>query len=234
MYCVMAERLYGRPINKKDNPKERQMGKVLKLAPGYGMGGEKYVTTVRVQTKQKISLGQGKAAIKVYRAAHSMVLAFWERGEQALFAILKGEIGRPVDSRGIIVTCEGGLLMPNGMAIKYPELQYHGKKNFDTEEVTGFTYFNGKSRVNIYGGKVVENIVQALARTIVLYQCAAVKPWPWVMTSHDEGVWVVPEAEADTAKRVVTEALCMPLPWCIDLPLNCEVGYDQSYGRAKP
>jgi DNA polymerase len=92
----------------------------------------------------------------------------------------------------------------------------------------------GKATVpnRIYGGKVIENVCQALARIVIGDQMLMIaKKYPVVMTVHDAITCVVPETEVDTAKEFVE--LCMRLRpmWAPELPLNCEAGYGRSYGE---
>jgi hypothetical protein len=191
------------------------------------MGAEKFVQAVRAQTGGKTLLGAATAleVVGIYRKSHYQVVNLWRRCEAALGMIAKGAEDVPVDDRGIITTCKEGLRLPNGLAIKYPDLQY--------KMGTGWTYFDGKGRQKIYGGKVCENIIQALARIVVMYQTLVV-PYPLVLVVHDEGVWCVPAGDVDRCRTEVMRALRTPLPWCPDLPLNCEVGVHKSYGKAKP
>jgi DNA polymerase len=83
----------------------------------------------------------------------------------------------------------------------------------------------------IYGGKVVENVCQALARIIIGEQMLVVaKKYKVAMTVHDAICCVVPEHEAQTGKEFVE--LCMRIrpQWCLELPLNCEAGVAKTYG----
>jgi DNA polymerase len=152
------------------------------------------------------------------------VVKFWRRCDEALADIARGKVGTKVDFRGLITTCENGLRLPNGLVIKYHDLQH--------DREGGWTYFDGKARQKIYGGKVCENIVQALARIVVMYQTLRV-PRRLVLVVHDEGVWCVPTKESSACVAEVEQALSTPLHWCTDLPLNCEVGVHKSYGKAK-
>jgi DNA polymerase I-like protein with 3'-5' exonuclease and polymerase domains len=228
IYCVIAGKIYGRLITKADNPIERQMGKVAKLGLGYGMGWEKFIFAAKSQGKVVIDPEEAQRIVHIYRSTHSEVVGFWNRCNEALGCIAEGEEGVKVDHRGIITTTKNGLLLPNGLEIKYPDL----KRGLNDRGGLEWTYFDGKMRQKIYGGKVCENIVQALARIIVMEQCMMVG-YQLRLSVHDEGVWVVPKAEAETAKAEIEKALRTPLPWCRDLPLNCEVGFHQSYGKAK-
>lgn len=152
VYCVMAEKIYSRPITKDENPDERQMGKVSKLGLGYGMGHIKFVQTVRVMAKKKITEQESRLIVSVYRNTHPMVMDLHARADKALGFIAKGVEGVGVDFRGIVKTCAEGLLLPNGLKIKFPALQ---------KDKDGWSYFDGRSRVKIYGGKVVENCLAA-------------------------------------------------------------------------
>ena len=83
----------------------------------------------------------------------------------------------------------------------------------------------------MYGGKMIENVCQALARIIIGEQMLMVaKKYKVVMTVHDAIACIVPEHEVETAKEYVE--LCMRLrpKWARELPLNCEAGYGRSYG----
>jgi DNA polymerase len=83
----------------------------------------------------------------------------------------------------------------------------------------------------IYGGKVVENICQALARIVIGEQMLMIaKKYRVVMTVHDAIACLIPEDEAETGQEFVE--LCMRLrpSWAPDLPLNCEAGHGQTYG----
>jgi len=232
IYCVMAERIYHRVITKEDE-EERKAGKVVKLASGYGIGPEKTVRTFRIQAKKIITLDEGVMFNKVYRLSHSQVLRLWARGEQALWHIYRGQYDVPVDERGIVRTCKDGLLLPNGLKIRYPNLRYHGPKDFNNpDKLSGFTYWDGKMDVYIYGPKAIENICQALARIVVMDQIVEV-PYRFVLTSHDEGGWCVKESKAEQCARDVLAALRVPPTWFPELPVNAEVGYDVSYGMAK-
>lgn len=223
IYCVMAEKIYGRKISKEKDPDERFIGKTAKLGLGYGTGASKFSVTT------KMNINQATTVVDIYRKSHPQVVKLWRRCEEALGLIADGVVGVNVDFRGIVKTCEDGLLLPNGMIIKYRDLKR--AKDEETERME-WSYWDGKARQKIYGAKVVENIVQALARIVVMSQTLMV-PRRLVLSVHDEGVWVVRDKNKELAIEEVQRALRTPLPWCPDLPLNCEVGAHRSYGKAK-
>lgn len=78
---------------------------------------------------------------------------------------------------------------------------------------------------------MVENIVQGLARIIVGEQMLKVNErYRTVLTVHDAGVWVVPEADVDNALAFIVETMSTAPDWCHDLPVACEAKYGRSYG----
>lgn len=242
MYCTIGGRIYGFEVIKGVHIFERQMGKVAKLGLGFGMGSEKFGISVRRQAKGedgKPLILTHHASVKIvaiYRDAHPQVLKLWKRGEQALAAIANGNIGVDVDFRGIVKTCKDGLVLPGGVKILYPELKKEKNATTGWDE---WTFWNGKLREHIYGPKVIENIIQCLARTVVMYQCMKVArdlkahDVHWVHSVHDEGIFVVPDFVAPYATDYLLTTM-RESPWFApDLPLNSEGGFHQSYGRAK-
>lgn len=241
MYCVIAERIYKRPVTKQTDPDARQMGKVTKLGLGFGMGTPKFILSVRGQAKDK----NGRPLIldtefanyivhEVYRGNHKMVVQLWKRAENALELISKGVEDVGVDPRGIVRTCKDGLVMPGGLRILFPEL----KRTKNDENRWEWTFWNGKLREHIYGAKLVENIIQCLARLIVFEQChrtrkeAGAEGW-WVHSVHDEGLFLTHLFNAPWLLGRLLANMRIPPAWAPDLPLNSEGGYHQRYGKAK-
>lgn len=224
-YCVMAGKIYGREINKKDHPDERQMGKVAKLGLGYGMGAEKFITPVRIMAKKKIDLSFSQLVVTAYRSGHPNVVKLWKRADSALAAIANGQEGLAIDPRGVVKTCVGGIRLPNNLMIKFPDLQ---------KDADGWSYWNGRNREKIYGAKVVENIVQALARIVVMDQTLEINTYlPVAISVHDESVGVAAEDDAKDALEFSLNAMRKSPEWGPDLPLNSEGSFNRSYGEAK-
>lgn len=259
MYCTIAGRIYNRPIDKNEDPDERQMGKVAKLGLGFGMGPGRFQIAVRGQAKVRkrdkhgeivrdqltgkpvmvplrIDARFAEQVVGIYREGHPQVRKLWKRCEGALDVIASGLPGVAVDHRGIVRTCKGGLVMPGGLKILYPDLRREKSPETGYEE---WTFWNGKHRERIYGAKVTENIIQCLARIVVMKQCldaekeVAAVDASWVHSQHDEGIFVVPAWEAPWClERIMAHMRTSPV-WAPDLPVNCEGGIHQRYGLAK-
>lgn len=197
---------------------------------GYGMGAKKF----RAQLKTfGVDIAEEQAAyiIEVYRSTYPKIPILWKQAGDALKAIANNQF--TALGRGGLLTVEGskGIRLPNDLYIKYPNLRRYMNEGGKEELV----YDTKKGRTTIpnriYGGKVIENVCQALARIVIGEQMLRVaKKYRVVMTVHDAIGCIVPEAEADTGKEYVE--LCMRLrpEWALDLPLNCEAGMGDSYG----
>jgi DNA polymerase len=230
VYKIMASAIYGKEINAitKD---ERFVGKTTILGAGYGMGAIKF----RAQLKTfgvEVSEDEAKRIIDTYRRTYPHIPELWKAAANVLPAI----IGEQTTSfgRGGILKVDGseGVLLPNGLRLKYPNLRQRADEESGKVELVYDTK-KGKAVIpnRIYGGKVIENVCQALARIVIGEQMLMVaKKYRVVMTVHDAVACIAPEAEAETAKEYVE--LCMRIrpSWAPELPLNCEAGYGKSYG----
>ena len=230
VYKIMASAIYGKAISAitKD---ERFVGKTTILGAGYGMGAAKF----RAQLKTfgvEVSEDEAKRIIDTYRTTYPKITALWKAAANVLPAIISEQttsFGRD----GILkVDGSEGILLPNGLRLKYPNLRQKVDEESGKVELVYDTK-KGKAIIpnRIYGGKVIENVCQALARIVIGEQMLMIaKKYRVVMTVHDAVACIAPEAEAETAKEYVE--LCMRLrpSWAPELPLNCEAGYGKSYG----
>ncbi len=230
-YKIMAAAIYGKAVN-AITEKERFLGKQTVLGAGYGMGAKKFQAQLKTYG---VSLDEAECQriIDVYRKTYPQIPKFWRRAQKILDSI----IGNNADSfgRDDILSVDGkrGILLPNGLYLKYPNLRRRmSEETGDVEYV--YDTKKGKTTVpnHIYGGKVVENVCQALARIIIGEQMLMIaKKYRVVMTVHDAIACIVPEKEADRAKEFVEICMRLRPKWAPDLPLNCEAGYGKSYGH---
>jgi DNA polymerase len=229
VYKIMASAIYNNPIESitKD---ERFVGKTTILGAGYGMGAPKFQAQLK-NFGVEVTLDEAKRIIDTYRTTYPQIVALWGAAGTALKAILQKQ--QTSLGRGGLLSVQGenGIILPNGLRLKYPNLRLHETEEGKTEIV--YDTKKGKATIpnRIYGGKVIENVCQALARIIIGEQMLMIaKKYRVVMTVHDAIAIVVPKAEAEAAKEYVE--LCMRLrpQWALELPLNCEAGYGTSYG----
>lgn len=230
VYKIMASRIYGKAVD-DISKQERFMGKTTILGAGYGMGAVKF----RAQLKRDnvdLSAEETKHIIDTYRNSYEWIPILWRQAHNALDAIMNDQL--TTFGRNNIVVVEGrkGIRLPNGLYLKYPNLRKQANEAGKDEYV--YDVKEGKRTVpnRIYGGKVVENICQALARIIIGEQMLQIaKKYRVVMTVHDAIACIVPEQEVKTAVEYVEMCMRMRPKWGMDLPLNCETGSGVTYGE---
>jgi len=226
VYKIMASKIYNRPVEDITS-EERFVGKTTILGCGYGMGAKKFSVQLKAFGKD-LDVEECKKIIHTYRKVYSAIPNFWKKAQIGLEAIIKGkymEVTKQKQALGIIPNV--GFDLPNKLQLKYPDL----KKEQDSSGEYYFSYKSRKDRINIYGGKVVENICQAVARCVIGEQMLKVsKKYKVVMTVHDAVTCIAREEEVKEAAAYVTECMKWKPDWCQDLPLDCETEYGESYG----
>lgn len=171
-----------------------------------------------------------KFIVDRYRRVRKNIPELWRRTEKLITAMTQdvswgGTFG-PGDGFTIL---RHAIKLPNGLVLRYPGLE---------KRDGGYTYISGhgKLRTKLYGGLLVENLVQSFCRVIVadqaveIYNRTLLRP---VTTTHDELVYVARGDEAEMALDTGLRIMKTPLWWCPNLPLNAEGGFGDSYGDAK-
>lgn len=240
VYSEFASDVYGRKITKKDKL-ERFVGKTCILGLGYGMGAEKFKDTLAMGQggmSVDIDLNEAKRIVTLYRQKNHNIVSFWRTCGHALDTMISGGVGSI--GGGICDYDSEGIILPNGLRIRYPELQrtsdgfeyISNARTYRKLITTG--RLDDKEWTRIYGGKVTENVVQALARIVVSEQMVEIgKHYQVLFQVHDEIiVCVMQERESDIQQHVETIMSTSPI-WAQDLPVACESGVGFNYGEAK-
>ena len=230
VYSVFATKIYDRPISKAD-PVERFVGKTCILGLGYGTGALKLQHTLKTSPPGAIvTEDEAKEFVKTYRDANDKVIELWREGDRVIKTLVDWPKGKKPFYYGKNKCLEvhpEGIKLPNGLMIRYPEL------HLNTEETKSqYVYKSRKGPVSIWGGSLVENVVQALARIVVGEQMLEIQKRHRVaLTVHDAAVILVPESEKDEAMKYVIECMSVPPEWARGLPVACEAKYGHSYGE---
>ena len=229
VYRIMATSIYGKALEEISKD-ERFVGKTTILGCGYGMGSTKFKTQLKTFNVE-IEEEEATRIIKVYRQTYDWIPQLWNQAGKALDAIINNQ-SAPLGKTGVLeVEGRKGIRLPNGLYVKYPNLRKMRNEQGKDEYV--YDTKKGKAVVpnRIYGGKVIENVCQALARIIIGEQMLQVaKKYKVVMTVHDAIACVIPEQEAETGQEYVEMCMKMRPKWAQDLPLSCESGVGKSYG----
>lgn len=233
-YAILASDIFGFTVDAKKHPIERFIGKSGVLGCGFQCGHEKLYNTV-IRDARKFNMDMvpllkvwtselAKRTVLAYRARNrAIVNNGWYRLGDTLKTAWCGLSG-PVWFGPVIIS-EGCVEGPGGLKMRYKV------DNKDGE----LRYIYGRRSYKIYGGLLLENIVQFLARIVVMN--AALRLWDrgykFKLTCHDELVFIIPDADVPEAMRVINEEMCRRPSWAPALPLKVEIGSGQNYANAK-
>jgi len=202
---------------------QRLLGKVCILGLGYQMGGPKFQYTVTagiMGPKQPIELVRAKECVNAYRAKFPHIRDQWEKFQNMLPILWQGS---NVVEYGPLTFEKGRIWLPNEMYLRYPNLRPHTEVvEGDRGEYTRKAWrYNEDSK--IYGGLLVENVVQCLARIIVGEQLLKIaEQYRLVNIVHDEGIFCVKKRSAEKCLRLAERVFAQPPVWCPDLPVAGE------------
>lgn len=252
-YVATASDIYGEPAETilhaakvlKDPQAiyKRQVGKTAALGLGYGMGWAKFQTTALTNAGISLTAEEAKHITRVFRNKMTSIVGLWKQCDAALETMVnrhQWQFGGPngdlffVDgNRHLFGAHVPGIRLPNGMWLNYPGLTIKdkdGKPNFCFSKMR----YNGKTSIEswVYGAKITENIVQALAFAIMKWQGLQIAQYyPVKMNTHDEWVAVVPRAQAEEAAAFMEQVMNQAPSWVEGLPLGSEGGWAESYGE---
>jgi DNA polymerase len=235
VYRAMSSKIYS--CKPEDVTKEQRfVGKTVVLGCGYGTGGVKLQSTLATATPSVVlAEAEAKRIVDVYRTENDKIKDLWGEGDDLLDALIQKQFKGKTFYFGkheCLMYGEEGIRLPNGLHIRYPELERKSEVNEETKRSSMKTkYKSRKGPVYIWGGTVVENVVQALARCIVGEQLMEIsKHYKVALTVHDSVVCVVPEAEINEALDRITGIMSVAPRWAPGLPISCEATYGKSYG----
>lgn len=235
LYCWFASDLYGRQVTKADK-RERQHGKVGMLQLQFQSGAKSFQTAARVMGRINVSLEEAEMTKAMFRQKFAEIPKLWYMCQDAIEHMYRGDRVR-VDRWGLCTTEKNAIVLPNGMRMHYNNLRKEQDSQFGEQWV--FDDKETRKPKKLYGGALVENIVQALARIVVFDQTLRIeKEWGRpgegvVMIVHDEVVNLVHESRAQMALAHMGQVMDTSPSWWPDLPLNSEGDVAQTYGAAK-
>ena len=235
IYCATASQMFGVPVQKHGpNAELRQKGKIAVLALGYGGG----VAALEAMGGSRMGLTQQeeKDIMQRWRQANPHIVRFWATIEAAAVRAIKTGEATTIH-RGIVVAYRWGILLitlPSGRTICYPRAEIGIERNdgwrgdHEIIEYEGMNQVTKKwERIRTYGGKLTENVVQAIARDILGHI---------ILRAHDSGLnivfhihdEIVVEAEPGQTLQDAESIFSKPINWCRDLPLK-GAGYTTPY-----
>lgn len=232
LYSEMASRIYGFTVTKETHPFERNVGKVAVLGLGYGMSGAKFKDTMNAGPMGMAPIFfddeslYDRIVYQIYRKLNRGITTFWKACDRFIYWMITADPNDPLIYKCLKVY-KGYIELPNGLRLTYPNIRHdkHGSPVYD-----------GKSSVTkIYGGKLTENIVQALAQIVIkdiMLDASKLLPkWRVALQVHDEIVLVGPKNEVKKADKIIEKLMATPPKWMPELPLDSEGGWANNYSK---
>lgn len=222
IYCASASQMFGVPVEKHGvNGHLRQKGKIAELALGYGgsVGALKAMGAIEMGLQEE----ELKPLVGAWRTANPQIVKLWWEVDRAVTRAVRDKTA--TETHGIRFTCQSGMLfitLPSGRRLAYVKPRI-GENQFGGSAITymGTNAAKQWARLESYGPKFVENIVQAISRDILCYAMQALRDCAIVAHVHDE---VIIEADPGMSLETVCERMGRTPPWAQGLLLRAD-GY---------
>lgn len=222
IYCASASQMFGVPVEKHGvNGHLRQKGKIAELALGYGGS----VGALKAMGALEMGLSEEELPelVSAWRSSNPNIVRFWWDVDRAVKKAIKEKT--TTITHGIMFSCRSGMLfitLPSGRTLSYVKPRM-GENKFGGESVTyeGIGGTKKWERLESYGPKFVENIVQATSRDILMYAMQTLKNCSIVAHVHDE---VIIEADSGMSLDDVCEQMARVPKWAAGLLLRAD-GY---------
>ena len=236
VYCNFASDIFGRNITKADK-EERFIGKTAILGLGFGLGYSKFQARIKTDSKNQtgtmidMPTELARSIVNRYRHTFYSIRDAWSNlNDNGINILANG--GKM--TFGPVVFEKGVIYMPGRLKMHYHNLRYEAPTD---QRRGGWTFtFAGKTKF-LFGGKILENIVQYLDRILVFDAAlriqARIAPYRLAQQAHDENCYVVREEHVDEVSKILMEEMTRRPEWGADLPLMAEIGIGDSYGEAK-
>lgn len=226
IYCASASAMFGVPVEKHgQNAELRQKGKIAELALGYGgsVGALKSMGAIEMGLTED----ELQPLVDSWRSANPNIVRFWWDVDRAVKKAVKQH--EPSTLKGIRFECQSGMLfitLPSGRRLSYVKPRM-GENKFGGESVTyeGVGGTKKWERIESYGPKFVENIVQAISRDILCYAMRTLSHCLICAHVHDE---LIIECRKDVSLAAICEQMGRTPPWAEGLVLRAD-GYETPF-----
>ena len=222
IYCASASQMFGVPVEKHGiNGHLRQKGKIAELALGYGgsVGALKAMGALEMGLQEE----ELKPLVDAWRTANPMIVKLWWAVDDAVMTAIR--MKSSTATHGIRFTCQSGMLfitLPSGRQLSYVKPRI-GENQFGSPAATymGLSAARQWDRLESYGPKFVENIVQAISRDVLCYAMQTLRCCSIVAHVHDE---LIIEVDPRMSLEAVCEQMGRTPPWAPGLQLRAD-GY---------
>jgi DNA polymerase len=241
IYSEFATEFYGCAITKADKPR-RFVGKTCILGLGYGMGAPRLRHTLFIGAggvSVKVTEEEAAVLVKLYRNLYSEIPWLWKRAARMAeqIILLSGRRWNPKlvghDGETAIPAVRVGhdsIILPNNMRICYPEIR-HQTINTPAGIETQLGFARGTGFKKLFGGSIVENISQALARIVItdaMIRIYAETGYHPTLTTYDSLDYIVPVEDAPAMDLILAREFAVRPSWAPNLPLASEGGFGRT------
>jgi DNA polymerase I-like protein with 3'-5' exonuclease and polymerase domains len=227
VYKHMASKIYEVEPDEVDKD-QRFVGKTTILGAGYGMGAVKFQAQLS-NFGFGIDIEEARKIINVYRSTNGAISSLWNEAQEML-KNLENKLSTQLGRKGVLQVNvdKSAIILPSGLPMYYHDLDVETPKDGGRDQ---YYYRTRRGLVKIYGGKVVENICQAVARCIIGEQMLRIaKKCKVVLTVHDSIVVCVRDEMVPETQAYIEDCMRWIPDWADGLPINCESGTGKSYG----
>lgn len=254
-YSAFATKIFGYPVDRKLKELNEQgiewypfevqgfIGKVGVLGLGYGCGPPKFFLMVETSARLfgvpidgsrgvLFTLEFAEEVVATYRREYDKISQGWAALGQIIEVNWAGAGSQKFGPCTISPGCIEG---PGGLQMRYANPRWENRLLSDGTYKEGWWYDYGRFSHKIYGSAMLENIIQFIARIILMNIALRLRDhgYRFACQSHDELGFIVPLEKLDEAKALIYKEFTTPPTWAADLPLDAEVGSGPSYGSAK-
>lgn len=205
---------------KEENPELYAQAKVKVLSLNYGCGYKRFRDMAAASYGVKMSLEQAKAIHADYRAKNPLITGFWRDRDYELKEATNNQVDLEIQ-------------LPSKRIMRWREPQYDFSTGGGDVTIKALGSWGGFDRKKTYGGMLTENIIQAIARDILVEHMLEIEArgHQIVMTVHDEVIVECDEDQADAVLAEVIEIMSTAPVWAEGLPLNAEGGVHNHYDK---
>ena len=232
LYSHFGSIIYQETISKQTHPLQRQVAKSAVLGLGFGMGKDKFMAYCK---QQNIAMDEETAQriVKLYRGTYTGVVRLWRYMQDSVKEFLFNGVAKQLFKEPDVWIKHTSLYgdpcigLAGQLQIKYPGLAFDPAEN-------QFMYQRAMGPTKMFAGKYVENLVQYLARQVIMEQSVTVnKRYKLAMSTHDEICVPVAEDDSGEASAWIRKIMTTSPTWWPELPLGVEIHTAERYGEAK-
>ena len=230
IYCATASKMFHCNVVKHgENGHLRQKGKSCELACGYGGSTGAMISMGALESGMKEE--ELKPLVDAWREANPHIVRLWGEIESAAMKAVSNKTS--TETHGIKFICKSGMLfieLPSGRNLSYVKPKI-GTNQFGGESITYWGTGTAKKweRLETFGGKLVENITQAIARDILCFAMNTLRSYHIVATVHDE---IIIECPQETSLEYICQQMSITPPWAEGLVLNADGDEMQYYQKS--